>query len=434
MARAVLREIVFGLATTGLLVGCVDGGGKAGTGGGTGGGAGSILAPAAKTASGQEVEAPDVFQTTDSALWDGRPSLGGIWVASPNVTNPERVVMFNPANGKTITGALFRRERENPGPTLQLSSDAADALGILAGAPTEISVTALRKEAVAEAPAAIDPAAPAADGTATDSATKDTAAAPAKDADAAAIASAALAAVDGGKSGKTAPAAKDADPAAAAAAGTAAAGTAAVAATAADGAAGVVDATPKKKTWKERRAEAKAAREAKKQAAAEAKAAAAAAAAGTVVAAEGEAPVATPDAAAAAIAPIESAPLDARSPEALAPVETKKSKRKAAEEAAAAKAAADTAADTSAAATAAAPAPTEAPVATGPARPIQVASFSKEDNANRAAQALAKIGITATPQKSDKGGKAVWGVVVMGDAAMLTKIKDAGFADAYFLK
>ena len=69
-----------------------------------------------------------------------------------------------------------------------------------------------------------------------------------------------------------------------------------------------------------------------------------------------------------------------------------------------------------------------------PARPIQVASFSKEDNATRAAAALAKIGVTATPQKSDKGGKAVWGVVVMGDDAMLKKIKDAGFADAYFLK
>ena len=69
-----------------------------------------------------------------------------------------------------------------------------------------------------------------------------------------------------------------------------------------------------------------------------------------------------------------------------------------------------------------------------PGRPIQVASFSKEDNAKRAAEALAKIGITATPQKSEKGGKAVWGVVVTGDEAMLKKIKDAGFADAYFLK
>lgn len=401
MARAVLRDIVFGLAATGLLIGCVDGGGKAADGSATG-----MVAAPGKKSGAKDVEAPEVFQATDSALWDGRPSLGGIWVASPDVENPERVVMFNPATGKSITGALFKRERDNPGPRLQLSSDAAEALGILAGQPTEIRVTALRKEAAAE-PVAVEAAAPAA----TDPA--------AKDGDAAAIASAALDAVDTGK--KTdkpaAKPAKDGDATAAAAA----AGTAAVVAEgAADGAAAVVDETPRKKTWKERRAEAKAAREAKKKAAADAKAAAAAAAAGTAVAAEGEAPTTTPGA--VAVAPIESAPLDAREPEGTAPAETKKPKRK-------------TVGDTAAAAPAVAdpPAP-EAPAATGPARPIQVASFSKEDNAKRATEALAKIGVTATPQKSEAAGKAVWGVVVMGDAAMLKKIKDAGFADAYFLK
>ncbi|MBL9072522.1 MAG: SPOR domain-containing protein [Tabrizicola sp.] len=403
MARAVLRDIVFGLAVTGLLVGCVEGGGKTGDAGGT-----RVTASPGKKAGATDVEAPEVFQATDSALWDGRPSLGGIWVASPDVTNPERVVMFNPATGKSITGALFKRERDNPGPRLQLSSDAAEALGILAGQPTEIRVTALRKEEKAEtaaAPAATDTA--AADPTA-------------KEGDAAAIASAALDAVDAGKpAGETGTkgAAKPGDAKAAAAA----AGTAAVVAEgAADGAA-VVDETPKKKTWKERRAEAKAAREAKKKAAAEAKAAAAAAAAGTAVAVEGEAPTTTPDAAAAAVAPIESAPLDARKPEAVAPAGTKKTKPK-------------VVGDSAAAAPAAVAAAPEATAATGPARPIQVASFSKEDNANRAAQALAKIGVTATPQKSEKAGKAVWGVVVMGDEAMLKKIKDAGFADAYFLK
>ena len=405
MARAVLRDIIFGLATTGLLIGCVEGGGKTGDAGGTG-----MVAAPGKKAGNKDVEAPEIFQATDSALWDGRPSLGGIWVASPDVTNPERVLMFNPATGKSITGALFKRERDNPGPKLQLSSDAADALGILAGQPTEIRVTALRKEETAApvaAPAAADPAAKDGD---------------AKKGEAAAIASAALDAVDAGKpagkaKGKAADPAKGADATAAAAA----AGTAAVVAEGgSDAAAATVDATPKKKTWKERRAEAKAAREAKKKAAAEAKAAAAAAAAGTAVATGAEAPTTTPGAAAAAVAPIESAPLDARKPEATAPADTKKSKRKVVD-------------GTAAAAAPAAVAP-EAPAAAGPARSIQVASFSKEDNATRAAAALAKIGITATPQKSEKGGNAVWGVIVMGDAAMLKKIKDAGFADAYFLK
>jgi len=96
----------------------------------------------------KDVEAPDVFSANEAALWDGRPSLGGIWVAHPDVTEPERVMIRNPDNGKFVVGALFRRERNNPGPRLQMSSDAADALGILAGSPTELSVVALRKERI----------------------------------------------------------------------------------------------------------------------------------------------------------------------------------------------------------------------------------------------------------------------------------------------
>ncbi|MDQ2067863.1 SPOR domain-containing protein [Xinfangfangia sp. CPCC 101601] len=117
-----------------------------------GGGSGDKTSPApAKTQKStrlveRDVEAPDVFQMTDDALWDGRPSLGGVWVASSNAKDPERVIMRNPANGKFVIGALFRRERENPGPRLQISSDAAAALGMLAGAPAKISVTALRRE------------------------------------------------------------------------------------------------------------------------------------------------------------------------------------------------------------------------------------------------------------------------------------------------
>lgn len=93
----------------------------------------------------RNVEAPDVFRALDEGLWDGRPSLGGIWVAAPEVTDPERVLMRNPSNGQQVVGALFRRERITPGPPLQLSSEAAVALGILAGSPTEIEVVALRE-------------------------------------------------------------------------------------------------------------------------------------------------------------------------------------------------------------------------------------------------------------------------------------------------
>ncbi|WP_106744546.1 SPOR domain-containing protein [Yoonia maritima] len=92
-----------------------------------------------------DVERPDVFEVTDRGLWDGRPSLGGVWVAHPDVSDPERVMIRNPENGKSVIGALFRRERENPGPLLQVSSDAAEELGLLAGAPTELNVVALRR-------------------------------------------------------------------------------------------------------------------------------------------------------------------------------------------------------------------------------------------------------------------------------------------------
>lgn len=112
----------------------------------------------------RDVEAPEIFEATAEGLWDGRPSLGGVWVAHPDVTDPERVIIRNDENGRFVIGALFRRERDNPGPDLQISSDAAAAIGALAGDPTMLNVTALRREEVAgTADAAPDTLAPGAD-------------------------------------------------------------------------------------------------------------------------------------------------------------------------------------------------------------------------------------------------------------------------------
>ncbi len=110
----------------------------------------------------RDVEAPEVFQASDKGLWDGRPSLGGVWVAHPDVSEPERVIVRNADTGKFVIGALFKRERDNPGPSFQVSSDAAAALGMLAGAPGPLNVTALRRQEVplsGEAPALDAPAA-----------------------------------------------------------------------------------------------------------------------------------------------------------------------------------------------------------------------------------------------------------------------------------
>lgn len=98
----------------------------------------------------RDVEAPDVYSSTDKGLWDGRPSLGGVWVAADDANDPERVIIRNEDNGKFVIGALFKRERSNPGPALQVSSDAAEALGMLAGSPATLNVIALRHEEVVE--------------------------------------------------------------------------------------------------------------------------------------------------------------------------------------------------------------------------------------------------------------------------------------------
>ncbi|MFU8862396.1 MAG: SPOR domain-containing protein [Rhodobacterales bacterium] len=119
----------------------------------------------------RDVEAPGVFQVTEAGLWDGRPSLGGVWVAHPDVKEPERVIIRNTVNGNFVIGALFRREVDTPGPRVQVSSDAAATLGMLAGQPVQVNVTALRREEVSDPAAAetdgpdvADPAMPAPSG------------------------------------------------------------------------------------------------------------------------------------------------------------------------------------------------------------------------------------------------------------------------------
>lgn len=156
MERVGIRAFLVATAAVSLLAGC-----QTAT---EGSAAATEDAPVARAETSvrlvdRDVEAPQVFQVSDEALWDGRPSLGGVWVASPDATDPERVILRNPANGKFVIGALFRRERLNPGPALQISSDAAAALGILAGQPSKVSVTALRREE-AEEPAAPEATAP----------------------------------------------------------------------------------------------------------------------------------------------------------------------------------------------------------------------------------------------------------------------------------
>ncbi len=131
----------------------------------SGGGSKTPAAEASSRTVERDVEAPEVFQVTDSGLWDGRPSLGGVWVAHPQVKDPERVIIRNETNGQFVIGVVYRPERSTPGPKFQVSSDAAEALEMLAGQPAQLNVTALRRET---APAPVEdsdtlPEAPAAE-------------------------------------------------------------------------------------------------------------------------------------------------------------------------------------------------------------------------------------------------------------------------------
>ncbi|AJE47868.1 SPOR domain-containing protein [Celeribacter indicus] len=141
-----MRRAALFLTTFLALGACADGGSvlgglKTSSGGASGNATSTKLVE-------RDVEAPDVFQVTDTGLWDGRPSLGGVWVAHARVKDPERVIIRNEENGKFVIGALFKREVTAPGPGVQVSSDAAEALGMLAGAPAKLNVTALRREEV----------------------------------------------------------------------------------------------------------------------------------------------------------------------------------------------------------------------------------------------------------------------------------------------
>ena len=138
------------------------------------------LFPDASATNQRDVEAPEVFQVTEAGLWDGRLSLGDVWVAHPDVSQPERVLVKNTANNKSITGALFRRDQNLPGPALQVSSSAAERLDMLAGAPTRIQVAALRRETIEQAspPVAEEPTIGDASAADTESAVADTTDAP----------------------------------------------------------------------------------------------------------------------------------------------------------------------------------------------------------------------------------------------------------------
>jgi cell division septation protein DedD len=305
-------------------------------------------------------------------------------VAHTSVKDPERVIIRNAGNGKSVVGALFRRERELPGPGLQVSSDAAEALGLLAGQPGELSVVALRRE---EAPVPPDAEIGAEDEIATEAAPAE--AAPTETVAAETVAAETVAAETVAADTATAEAAE----AAAEAAGPApdAGGLAADAPAAKPrGLFGFLKKKPKPEP----------------------------------------AEIAT-DAGAGAIEQTALDPVAASAAAAIDRAETTA--------AAPASAAAPAAAPDAAPAAAPDAAPAAAPDAAAALKRgyIQIGIFSVEANAERAAGQMKEAGMTATVRADQSNGKTYWRVIVGPAAsvaerdALVARVKGIGYPDAY---
>lgn len=87
--------------------------------------------------------APEVFEATGLAEWDGKRTLRGIWVAHPLARTARRVRIFNTENNRAADGALFKRDTALGGPSVLISSEAAEVLGMQPGRSVELRIVAV---------------------------------------------------------------------------------------------------------------------------------------------------------------------------------------------------------------------------------------------------------------------------------------------------
>ena len=89
-------------------------------------------------------EKPKILDISATVIWDGSQTLGGNWVSHPNVKSPERVLIKNTNNGKSVVGAVFQQTK-NPNEGLAaISSDAAKALSISKNDETKLQLVAIK--------------------------------------------------------------------------------------------------------------------------------------------------------------------------------------------------------------------------------------------------------------------------------------------------
>ena len=89
-------------------------------------------------------EKPEILDISAAVIWDGKQTLGGNWISHPGVNSPERVLIKNTSNGKSVVGAIFQQTKKMKSQPALISSDAAKALDIAQNEQTKVQIVAIR--------------------------------------------------------------------------------------------------------------------------------------------------------------------------------------------------------------------------------------------------------------------------------------------------
>ena len=90
------------------------------------------------------VEKAEILDISASVIWGGEETLGGNWISHPKVQKPERVLIRNMSNGKSVVGAVLQQTLNTESSII--SSDAAKTLGINKNEQTKVKIVAVRAE------------------------------------------------------------------------------------------------------------------------------------------------------------------------------------------------------------------------------------------------------------------------------------------------
>ena len=89
-------------------------------------------------------EKPKFLDISATVIWDGSQTLGGNWVSHPSIKSPERVLIKNATNGKSVVGAVFQQTKNLDKGLASISSDAAKALSISKNNETTLQLVAIK--------------------------------------------------------------------------------------------------------------------------------------------------------------------------------------------------------------------------------------------------------------------------------------------------